>query len=385
MDFSNPMTWKGLIFTVGVVLLFGGLTWWVYLSPIHESGNSFARPSPRTINLITFSMGVSAILMISGGLWDAIMHLKTGRVPGGSDFLWPPHLLLYSGFLLSMLVAIGSIWIIAVHGQRFGIHDPRAWIRDNPYLGAVALCATFTMLSIPGDAIWHELMGTDLTAWSPPHVLLALSSSAILISTIGIFLQQRFTRRTMAFHDLGIYFLLGLMLNILYMIAVLEWELPGERSLFVNSRPIWLYPSLAGIVSFFAIILATRLTQARFAATAVAAMFYLFRLLITTGISLVEGVAPMIPLPFFLGAFLIDLFHWEHIRTNWLRVLSMSLAYTIGYAVAVIPVLADRRDLPSFSVLDVVLMLATIMIGAAIFVPLSRYTSRRLTGRQPVH
>jgi hypothetical protein len=175
------------------------------------------------------------------------------------------------------------------------------------------------------------------------------------------------------------------MLNLLYLLGVLEWELPGGRSPFVEARPIWLYPSIAGILAFFAIVLAKRLTRAHFAGTSVAIAFYAIRLAVTTGLSLTGNVAPIFPLPFILGAFMVDLVHWDQIRSAWLRVLGLSVSYTLGYAFLAFPILFDRWDLPSFSTMDVVLTLLVTTAGAAVFVPLTRFTGRRLAGQQPVH
>src|SRR3990172_9745563 len=105
----NGLFWQGAAFT-GVALLLVGLSiWWLYFSPVKSKGDAPISPDPKSAARTAIALGLAAGLMIVGGLWDASMHVTTGVVPGGDDFLWPPHLLLYSGFLLSWLVAVLSI------------------------------------------------------------------------------------------------------------------------------------------------------------------------------------------------------------------------------------------------------------------------------------
>jgi len=94
-------------------------------------------------------------------------------------------------------------------------------------MGALALASLYSLLSIPGDAIWHELYGIDLTAWSPPHLILGLMSSIVIICAIGVLVQSRprFKNPVYASHILLI--MLAMLLNVAYMIGVIEWEMPG--------------------------------------------------------------------------------------------------------------------------------------------------------------
>ncbi len=123
---SDPdLLLQGTLFTAGAVLFVLVSAWWLYLSPM---GRSVATETPSVtfVRTVAAALGAATLLLFSGALWDASMHIKTGRIPAGADFLWPPHLLLYSGFLLSLLVALGALVHIARGGWRRGERDPRA-------------------------------------------------------------------------------------------------------------------------------------------------------------------------------------------------------------------------------------------------------------------
>jgi len=378
----DSFTWQAIFFSAGAFAIVGGLTWWLFFSPGPDQHNEVLAPSSRLINSIVSALGVSSGLMVVGALWDASMHIQTGQIPGGADFLWPPHLMIYGSFLISFMVAVLAITQVARIGWVSGSRDPRIWIRSNPYLGAVALSSLFTILSIPGDALWHELFGIDLTAWSPPHLLIALMSSAVLISAVGLLLQKRVLPKGRFYRDLAIFALLGLMLNILYIVGVLEWELPGVRSPHVNARPLWSYPMIGGSLAFFALMLAKRLTVQKWAATWTIIIFYLVRLGITVGLDITGNVVPYSPLPFVLGALLVDVVPWQRIPSNVIRALAVSTLFTFGYTLVAQPFLSERSDLFHFSPWDFVWTIVTTLLIALLLLPVTRVASRRLVGHQ---
>ncbi len=186
----DPLLLQAIGFTAAAVLIFGGAAWFLYVSPLKSSPAQPARPTRLMAGFVVIALGLGGVLMVTGALWDASMHVQTGTVPGGSDFLWPPHILLYSGFLLSFICGLTAFINIALQGWKNGSREPRSWARQNPRLGAVALASGFTLISIPGDALWHELFGIDLTAWSPPHILIAVMGVTCLVCAAGLFNQS---------------------------------------------------------------------------------------------------------------------------------------------------------------------------------------------------
>ncbi len=331
----NPLLLQAIGFTAAAVLIFGGATWFFYFSPVKSRLLQSVQPSRLLVGFVVAGLGLGGVLMVTGALWDASLHVQTGTVPGGSDFLWPPHIMLYSGFLLSFICGLAALANLATKGWRNGSRDPRRWVRQNPRLGAVALSSGFTLLSIPGDALWHELFGVDLTAWSPPHVLIAVMGVTCLICAAGLFYQAfgASGRPAGARKGLVASFLLSLVLSQLYTIGVLEWELPGGLSRTVATRPIWLYPVVGGAIAFLVLFVAKKVSGWRWSALATAAFFYVIRLATTAILHLSGNLAPLLPLWFILGALLMDLVHWNWGLPPYLIDLATGLAFAAGYIV----------------------------------------------------
>ncbi len=329
----SPLFLQATGFTAVAVLIIGGLTWFLYFSPMKSTPVQVTRPTRLLAGFVVAALGVGGVLMVSGALWDASRHVQTHTVPGGSDFLWPPHIMLYSGFLLSFVCGVTALVNIARKGWKNGTRDPRQWVRQNPRIGAVALSSGFTLLSVPGDALWHELFGIDLTAWSPPHILIALMGVTCLVCAASLF-NQSFSipgRPLGAAKSLVACFLLSLVLSQLYTLGVLEWELPGGISHAVAARPIWLYPVVGGLVAFVVLFIAKKLTGWRWSALVTAVFFYLIRLATTAVLAASGDVAPLMPLWFLLGAFLMDVVSWNRVPAVYLTDLVSGLAFVIGY------------------------------------------------------
>lgn len=383
MEVLNSLFVQGAVFTFAVLAIFGCLTWYLFFSPARHNAYLLAeRPSPALINLVVFFLGTGMALSVVGGMWDASMHVQTGEVPGGSDFLWTPHLLIYGGFLLSLLTALVAFTVVAVNGRRKGITDPRLWVRANPYLGAVALAATYSLMAVPGDAIWHELFGLDLTAWSPPHVIMALMNSIVTLSAVALWLQKPTSERGSATRPLVTMLLLALMLNELYMVGVLEWELPGGRSQWVEARPIWLYPLVGGSLALSVLLLSRYLSGLRWAATMTAVLFYLIRLSITVGLDQTGNVTPYLPLMFLLGAVMLDIVPVKHIYSRLMRVVLRSAAFTAGYIPLALLFLIQRTDLPSLTQVDWLVAAGLTLTLGLFFAPLIGWAGRRLRSRR---
>ncbi len=368
----DPLLLQAIGFTAAAVVIFGGATWFFYFSPIKSRPVQVARPGRLMAGFVVTALGLGGVLMVTGALWDASMHVQTGTVPGGSDFLWPPHIMLYSGFLLSFACGLTAFVNIAIQGWKNGSHDPRLWARQNPRLGTVALSSGFTLLSIPGDALWHELFGVDLTAWSPPHVLIAVMGVTCLVCAAGLFTQSTgpsASRPAGAPKGLVVSFLLGLVLSQLYTIGVLEWELPGGLSHAAAGRPIWLYPVVGGTIAFLVLFVSKKISGWRWAALATAAFFYLIRLGTTAILAGSGRVAPLLPLWFILGALLIDVIHWNWGLPAFLLDLLTGLAFTFGYLllfpVTANPYLAVSSQV-DWAVASLVLAGASLLLAPAI-------------------
>lgn len=368
MNLTDPIVWQGLAATgVGAVVVLGS-AWWLYLSPVRASQPMPSlTSSPRLVAWLTLALGLAALEFVVGGLWDASQHIKTGRIVGGADFLWPSHIVLYGSFLLALVAASTAITMVALPAWRRGARDPRLWVRQQPYLALVALASAYELLAIPGDALWHQIFGVDLTAWSPPHFLLASMMGFIQIGAIGLLRNVRVDGGPRGWADGASLLLLGLALNALYLVGVLEWELPVERSPLVLARPVWMYPVVSAGSTFAALVLARILVGGRWAATAAALVFYAVRLVLTLGLALTDNVAPALPLVPLLGALLLDL--CSRLRMGRVNAAGCAaVSFVIGFDLLALPMLGLRSDLVPFSTGDDALtVLATFLVCLVLF------------------
>ncbi len=371
-------TANALLFTSIALLVVFVSAWWLYLSPVRARIGPGIMPSRALAALFAGLLGLAGLQLFGGALWDTSMHIRTGQIPAGADFLWPPHIMIYSGFLIAFVIAVTAIVVIGVPAWRAGTRDPRVWVRRNPYLGAVVLASIYSLLSVPGDALWHELFGEDLTAWSPPHVMLALAASAVIVSAVGLLLQAHRGASFRRWVDLAGMLLLGLALDVAYFLGVVEWELPVRNPL-VAARPVWFYPLVGGVLGFLVFILAKQVIRSRWAATGTALAFYLFRFGALLALAATDNVVPSLPLLFLLGAVLIDVVPWQRIRSFWARDALAALGFTAGYAALAFPQIARRSDLPFTGNAFLVAALATFVACLAVY-PLADWAGARLAG-----
>ena len=373
MPTNNPLFWESLTFSTAAAAIVTASIWWFYLSPMRARPVAAARPSRRLAGWLAALLGLSAVEFVAGALWDASKHILTGTVPAGADFLWPPHLLIYGSFLISLIIAVVAVTIVAWPGWRAGERDPRLWIRRNPYLGLVALASLYSLLSIPGDALWHALYGIDLTAWSPPHLIIGFMMCAVSISAVGVLVQARLAQSRWNGYDLAIPVLLGLMLNVAAIVGYIEWEIwGGGYPILVRTNPIWVYPLVAGALGAATLALARRLSRFPLAATLATLAFFGLRLAVMLGLSLTGNIVPSVPPMFILGAVLLDVVPWQRVPAGLMRDAAMAAGFTLGYGVIALPLLTVRNRLPAFSALDLVIAIVATLIVTMVLLPLVR-------------
>jgi hypothetical protein len=381
LSLTDPLVWRGLLLSLAAVAIFLLLAWWLYWSPLPTPITRTATASPRLAGWLSVLLSLAGLQLIIGALWDASMHLQTGQIPAGADFLWPPHIMIYSSFLFSLLVGLVAIGFIARPAWRAGVRDPRYWVRSQPYVGAVAVASLYTLLALPGDAIWHEIVGIDLTAWSPPHLMIGLTSAAVMVSAVGLLVQTRRQVGQPVWAGSATMVLLALMLNMAYLVGVLEWELPVVGAHL--SRPVWVYPLVAGSLAFFTLLLARRLVAHPWVATMTAGIYYLIRLSIMAGLRLTDNVAPAWPLVFILGAILLDLVAG---RLSTGRLLNgrkagswlLAPAFTAGYVVLALPLLPMTTDAPGFGLREAFLATLWLLNVSLVLQPVVNALAGRL-------
>jgi hypothetical protein len=193
----------------------------------------------------------------------------------GDDFLWPPHVMMYVALGLNGVFA-GVGLSLALRGQG-GLRER---FRAEPVMGLVGLLAAYQLASIPSDALWHEIIGPDLTAWSLPHTLLTLSSNLVTVAGGALVLSTVPRRPWRSVLDAGSVrgadaialglFVAATMFLLQFVGTEWEWVVAGRADDSTAARPDWAYPLAllsAGVAISHLALHATRLVGA---ATAVA-------------------------------------------------------------------------------------------------------------------
>ena len=403
---------QGLVFSGLAIGVLAFLAWWSFLSPMKHSGREGSSgiaqsrkaiaTSPRLSKVLALLVGIGALLICIGGYWDLSEHVVTGIVPGGEDFLWPPHLMIYAGFLLAFLVAVGGLSALAIPNLKAGVMDPRLWVRRNPYVGAIVLVAGYGLFSIPGDAIWHELYGIDLTAWSPPHIFIAVSSASLPVFAVGLLIgggnrvvqardgsdaqsrSQLLNRERLSavgerlsgtdWRSFVNLFFLAIGFCIFLIVASTEWEM-GKVEGYVAQRPVWLYPTIIGVSAFFLSVLARRVAPGPWSASAFALLYFGLRIASTSFADLVSGATPRLTLVFILGAVLLDLTYQWMARfgfrpSDWQVRLAAAGGYMVGFSIVAQPTIAFQylQFFPSFTVPDhLIAVLLVYVLNIAVY------------------
>lgn len=378
-----PLIVQGLFFSGVALLIIVSTAWWLYLSPTKTETGALSPTNSKLAINVALLLGLSSFNLVAGAFWDTSMHISTGVVPGGDDFLWPPHLMIYSSFLIALIVGLIAFWNVARQGLKEGIRDPRIWIRRNPYLGLLLITAFYALASVPGDAIWHELFGIDLTAWSPPHILLGLSSVMLGISAVGLLIQNRSQFKSPTKYQIGIFVLMALLLNSAYLIGSIEWELESFRGAAVEARPIWAYPLVSAAIPFFFLLFTKLISKHSYAATLTASFFYAVRFFIHFLLIQTDQFTPQPPSLFILGALAIDFVPWQKIASKTYKHLALAAVYTAGFALLTFPQLNARQDLKTFSPADFLFTALIVLVVSFLLIPLVQHTSRALVGNSP--
>jgi hypothetical protein len=90
--------------------------------------------------------------------------------------------MLYGSFLLLTVLAglfLGKLL--------FGRGDARIRVRSAPVVGILALTSAYMIGSLPSDLIWHQIYGSDIDGFSPPHIILTVLSLLVALAALVIF------------------------------------------------------------------------------------------------------------------------------------------------------------------------------------------------------
>ncbi|MFN3266735.1 MAG: hypothetical protein ACK41E_07835 [Deinococcales bacterium] len=251
----GPLFVLGVAVLLGMFALFAGFLYWLLLAPAQNI-------VPQEPNLVLRQMGavavlVSATLMIFSTAWDESWHRRFGV---DNDFLWMPHILMYSSFAICSLLASAGILYLVLRGQG----DLRSRARSEPLVALLACVSLFLLFSAPSDLLWHKIYGLDITAWSLPHITLMLGFILLMLCgiTLALSSQKTTTWRGLVGISLNEWlslWLCGIALMFLLQFGTTEWDSVTQArfeqrfsrvSLFWQ-RPEWLYSAaLLGVTAF---------------------------------------------------------------------------------------------------------------------------------------
>jgi hypothetical protein len=127
---------------------------------------------------ILFAVAALKLFNFIGGAWDIQWHVAIGR-----DSLWiPPHLLVMIAFvtgLLLVLVLIGYETWLALVGADLPPAARLGPFRAPAAVFGIAIGYSAALLSAGFDELWHRTFGIDATLWSPPHLLIMVSTMVV--------------------------------------------------------------------------------------------------------------------------------------------------------------------------------------------------------------
>jgi hypothetical protein len=387
----GPKFVLGVSVLLGLIAAFVGLGWWLLASRLPVGAHIQPIAGAGTIRAFAAAVACSSgLLFISGGLWDEIWHRKYGGF--GQDFLWPPHLLLYSSIALLALLACGSMIVLALRGAG-GLRER---VRAEPLLGLIALTATYLIASLPSDELWHRIYGRDITAWSLPHVILVSGIAGVMLASVPLALSSvvratswRGLRRLQAGEVVALT-LVAWATTMFLQIGTAEWD--GIRVIGQGSgnayrdafwqRPEWLYPVVILTIAMFAGRLAQQVTRRVGTATMVGLIVLAFRLLLIEANS-ARGQIGFTPHLLILSA-MVALDLWVWLMRDRLPVVGNLISSLVFLAVAlpVIPNLLiypriNADTLPGMIIMGGLMGLAAGLAGSGLGGMLARFGVRK--------
>jgi len=210
--------------------------------------------------------GVTSAMI--GGQWDISWHRSIGR-----DTFWTPaHMAIYLCGVLAGL-SCGYLILATTFGNFSQLRSTavKMWGFEAPLGAFIAAWGGVAMLtSAPFDNWWHSAYGLDVKILSPPHVLLILGNLAVntgtLILILGMMNRARDEFRNKLdwlFLYIGGVVLVGLML----MIMEFSWHALMHSGIYYRVVCMVVPLVLAGVA---------RASEKRWAATTVAAVYWLF-------------------------------------------------------------------------------------------------------------
>ncbi len=261
--------------------------WHLLVRPLPQGHATIHEPmfSVSQRRWVAVLLGLSAISLTIGSLWDEIWH-RTYGIPFGEDLFWRPHLLMYFAFLI--VIGLGAMgWVLIIRRKQGSLQQR---FRMDPIVGIVTLLGTFLAYSVPADPIWHMIYGEDISAWSIPHIILGFAFTTIAILTALIYLANLPKRDWSGIwkfnlNDVVLLVILSFALTPLLLLFTSEWDSISENQLasgrdLVLTRPDWLLPAFLVFCSSFVAVIANHSLRRVGAGTIAVTLSFLTRVLL---------------------------------------------------------------------------------------------------------
>jgi len=245
----------------------------------------FYRGGPVIAGLV-----LAGFLRLAGVYWDIAWHIDLTR----DTFFSPPHLLIYSGVLLTLTIVVYPV--------------VRTWLQGGSPVVPVGwrllgLGAATIILAAPFDELWHRLYGVDVTIWSPPHLTGILAGLLALLG-LAVFTAEwagaRLPSRPWWLNLLFVHYGGAALAGITVVLAEYEFRarFAGRQiyaAEFHGFDPL-LYPAVFGGLGVLTMVAVSRLISFPGGATAAAVWFTVLRLLVWAELAALGRTAPDLPL-----------------------------------------------------------------------------------------
>ncbi len=313
-------------FLIGLIILLvlgvgiGVIGWILLFRPVPFKIVAQTVLSPALRQVMGGLLVVSMLLQMIGGVWDETWHEVYG-IPFGKDFFWRPHILIYAGLMLIVVMA-GIGWVALMRRATGNIVQR---FRAEPILGMLVLTGVFLLYAIPADPVWHGIYGSDLSALSIPHVLILMLLFLTCINGVGLVVTgspMRTWRSIFRFRlgDVVPVIAFASILNSTLLLLTVDWynlnsaTVSAQKGL-VFQRPDWVLPVIIVFVATWMGTLANRSLRTYGAATLIGVVSFLFRLVLVNAFENVARVPSswLLCLPPML---LIDLFYAWRVRRD---------------------------------------------------------------------
>ncbi len=245
----------------------------------------FDRGGPIVAGLV-----LAGAMRLAGVYWDIAWHIDLTR----DTFFSPPHLLIYSGVLLTLTITVYPVVRAVLRGSPVDL--PVGW-------RLLGLGAAVIILAAPFDELWHRAYGIDVTIWSPPHLTGILAGLLTLLGLVAFTAEwagARLVTRPRWLDLLFVHYGGAALAGVTVILAEYEFQASfgGNRvyaAAFHGFEPL-LYPAILGGVGVLTMVAASRLISFPGGATAAAVWFTVLRLLIWAELSALGRTVPDLPL-----------------------------------------------------------------------------------------